>query len=163
MLFKNVHLYQVIFLVAKGSSETKLPIGYWQGYWPKECNHGINNQRTGRKIDFYVSHCKYVRFILSLSIVPIRKTLNMFNLQSHLQIQNEQQSILVILVKASFLSPNSQFSNFGAKCELSHLVSGRYSEVLSRVTRIKWLLFLLSISQVWFAQPGPMRTRVVRF
>ena len=27
-------------------------------------------------------------------------------------------------------------------------------EVLSRVTRIKWLLFLLSISQIWLARPG---------
>ena len=36
-------------------------------------------------------------------------------------------------------------------------------EVLSRVTRIKWLLFHLSISQIWLAQPGPMRTRVARF
>ena len=30
------------------------------------------------------------------------------------------------------------------------------------MARIKWLLFLLSISQIWLAQPGPMRTQEFR-
>ena len=37
-----------------------------------------------------------------------------------------------------------------------------HKELLSRVTRIRWLFFLLSISQIWSAQPGPMRTQEIR-
>ena len=70
------------------------------------------------------------------------------------------QNLILLMKDTIFIDMNRLKTDCGIELKL---IQNVLQEVLSSMSIIKWLFFLLSNAQIWLAQPGPIRTRDVRF